>query len=144
MGKQPDDTIDRDHMLLTYMNDVQTVLGLNHWTIRRSEHTPADEETAAMMDFTPAQYDAALRIGETFWDCEPSEQRYLICHELVHVHLRQSNDAMESTADALGVAAYSLLTKAYNNATEFATDALAKVIAQFIDLPPQFPLPGGK
>lgn len=125
---------------MQYVHKVQTHLGLSHWTIRRSEHTPADDE-AAVMEFTPLQYDCAIRIGRTFWNYTPDDQRYVVCHELIHAHLRQSNDAMESTSDALGVAAYSVLTKAYNTATEFAVDALARAFAPFVDLPPTFPKP---
>lgn len=128
----------RDEKFLAYLAQAQKTLGLTSWTIRRSEHTPADKDTAAEIEFTPARHDAAMRIGPTFWAATAEEQRYLTAHELVHVHLRRVNDVMESVEDVLGPAAYSILLKAYNNANEFATDALATVLADLLPLP-RFP-----
>ena len=78
----------------------------------------------AQMDITSTRHHGALRIGSAFWKAEPSEQRYVLAHERVHLHLRRLRTIVEGTEAALGANAFSMLSHSFNIAEEYATDAL--------------------
>lgn len=126
---------DRIEALQEYVDLMRQDLQLNDWDVTISVHTPNDETTMAQMDITSTRHHGALRIGSAFWKAEPSEQRYVLAHELVHLHLRRLGTIVEGTEAALGANAFSMLSHSFNIAEEYATDALASVIANQFKLP---------
>lgn len=124
-------------MVLAYLRKAQEVLNLNHWDVRLSDLTAGPDEYA-VVDFTTGQHDAAVRFGRAFWSATRQNQRYVIIHELVHIHLRHLDTLTEVACEALDPAATAMMLAAHNIGIEYATDSIARVLVRLMPLPPVF------
>lgn len=116
-----------------YIDYLLQAMDLKDWDIRISESTPdPDENVGGVAEIVVAetQRQAALRLSEAFWKETPAEQCRILVHEFIHVHLKPLLLVVLSTEDVLGVAAANIVGKAFSNAEEYATDALAIVVAR--------------
>lgn len=113
-------------------------LDLTHWEIRISESTPDPNDAVggiAEIVIAETQRQAAIRLGEAFWKETPTEQCRILVHEFVHIHMKPLLLVVLTTEDVLGTSAANIVGKAFTNAEEYATDALAIVIARGIRNP---------
>ena len=120
--------------LAAYIATLLPTLRLSHWQVK-VQPEPASEGHEASVSCTEDRYIAAIRVSQEFWTLPPETQRNVITHELIHVHNSQVDDAVILARKPLGEQAWALFWGSYAHADEYATDALAAVLAPFLPLP---------
>lgn len=82
--------------LTQYVTELQTMLHVEHWEIVISRE-PADDDDVVSAHVSRNNPYVSWRLGATFWEDEPAEQRVHVIHELLHVHLHHAQgDLLES------------------------------------------------
>lgn len=112
-----------------YIQRIARMMGLTHWTIKRSDH-PAEDGASASARPLYGRYFGFIYLGDEFLDNEtPSERRDTVAHELIHFHL--------SHVDAIAAENLSPeILKEYKRAMEYAVDGMAKAWSSLLPLPP--------
>lgn len=126
-----------------YVSDIAQMLGLDDWKITVHAEEPGDaidgSDAIASVSCTYGRKIASLRLGKDFLNSPPEEQRHVLVHELIHVHMWGVLALVRTTLPKmLGESAYDVLLTALTQQDEHATDALATAVA------PMLPLWGGK
>jgi hypothetical protein len=128
-----------------YVRSLADRLGLRDWEIRIDVSQPSDG-CAAEINCYSGQKRAVISPGTVFWTADalvttPEEirswQRHTLVHELIHCHLASARETTSSTLEALTrPKAAEALFAAVDLQLEYATDALADVLAPSLPLPP--------
>jgi hypothetical protein len=95
----------------------------------------ADEVTATVA-CAPLHYEGDICLSEKFLEMTPSKQRYVIAHELCHLHWWWHMRFSENLADQLGAQTRELANDRLREMMELANDETAKMVAPFLPLPP--------
>jgi hypothetical protein len=120
--------------LLRYILDIAVHMGLRDWTFSL-EAEPCEDAHAATIACTYGRKIASICVSQHWMTTAPEEQRHVIIHELVHVHLDSNLTLVEgSLPSQLGASAFSVFREAYRQHNEHATDAIASAIEEFIPL----------
>lgn len=117
--------------------EMSTALHLGHWVIRVPiEARPDSPHHAACIERIYGQNVARIFLSDDFLSSEPEEMRETYVHELLHCHFRQFVELRDGMEELLGSAANTLYVQQMKNAEEAAVDAIARVLAPFLPLPP--------
>lgn len=134
--------------LQAYVRDLADRLGLRDWTIRIDKE-PASDGACAEIQCLSGQKRAILALGKNFYtpeDCDTAGeiadwQRHTLVHELVHCHLASARQSVEDALDALAKPkASDAVFVSIDLQLEYATDAVADVVAPLMPLP-NLPVP---
>ncbi len=69
-----------------YTAKLAKLMGLSEWTIHVSTDPPEDNESAAEVYCVYGRKYALIRLSVNYYRCSATEQRQVICHELLHCH----------------------------------------------------------
>lgn len=123
-------------MLMRYLGQIAPHLGLSDWDIFLKPEPCENPEHAATVTCIPGRKIANIQVAADFFDAPPVQQRHVLIHELIHIHVDQEFQLIEDVLPPLmGSVGYHPFEKAYRNLHEHGVDALASVLA------PHFPVP---
>jgi hypothetical protein len=137
---------DRHRYWSAYIADVQGRMLLRNWNVvlereavkqPRVHHADADEAVAASVDCLPGRREATVKLHERFDDYSRAEQRHIVVHELLHLHLAgMKTHLVKQFGDWEGGVRLTLYN-AHISHEEYAVDDLARIIAPSMPLPPK-------
>ena len=104
---------------------------LADWDIRLDPRL-SDDGNSASISCTDGRKVACLRLGRTFFDDSPVEQRHTIAHELTHIHLWGVMAASQTCKDAMGCAAFDVFWRNLIYQLELGVDGMADAIAPLL------------
>lgn len=117
----------RRQVFAAYLRALADALRLRDWTIRLSDE-PAGPGDSADVACPYGRKLATVRLGESFLDDAPEEQRHTLTHELIHCHLMP---AWEVACEGLEPAAVAV----FRRLAEYGVDGLADAVAPLMPLP---------
>jgi hypothetical protein len=122
----------------SYLHDLQKRMLLGHWKLIlwRKRPSGADENAAAGVVCQGSGHQAFIFLNEEFDAATRTEQREVIVHELVHLHLFPMRDHLHKQFGDW-TDAWPVLRDAHLSHEEYAVDDLARIIAPSLPLPPK-------
>lgn len=124
--------------LVNYVGRLADALGLGEWHLVL-HYDSADAGNAAEVSVVPGRRTAHISLSEDFPTFDPEEQRHVLVHELIHIHLdRIRTYARDTLPEVMGRPAWAAWHVTERDLNEYATDALAAAFA------PHMPLWSGK
>jgi len=125
---------DEEHVKLIepygpYIREIANKLNLEAWRFNLI-HDPAPEECLARMRCIEGKKLFEVELGKSFFQEDAEGQRETIVHEVIHVHFGDMHNG-------LGKVLSKDSWKWYELAMEHGIDALARIIAPFMPLPPK-------
>ncbi len=120
---------------LDWIREIADRLGLRDWAIKLADE-PTVDDTAGELICVYGRKLATLKLAYNFNDLSPSEHRYIVVHELLHIHLEPLGQVLLNLTAHVGQSLYGLSRAHFTDATEYAVDALATVMAPSLPLPP--------
>jgi hypothetical protein len=126
--------------VLLYLLYLRADMGLGHWRLELSAHTPAEEHPEAhnAMGYVipvDGRYIAWMYLAGDFPEVSPFKQRHILVHELCHLYTRDSLVVVETGFKQLGEPVYNSLWAVYKEQMEYQVDEIARTMA------PQFRMP---
>lgn len=123
-----------------YLRALADAMQLRDWVIELRRERPADSTAWASIEVCRWHQTAWVRVAwpEFFDTRSPDRQRVDLVHELVHVHLDRPHQLMDDIAGMFSENTATQLAKDRHEVEiEVATEALARVIAPFMPMPPE-------
>jgi hypothetical protein len=118
-----------------YIRGVANLMELRDWEFRLARDASENPDAQASVEPTYGQKHAVIRVCSDFRTLKPERQRHCIVHELIHCHLRDACDVIRCTLpNLLGRPTFDALWEPHRQQIEYATDALAAVIAPSVKL----------
>lgn len=115
--------------LAAYVRFVADRLELRDWTLVL-EPEPPDQDIEAHVRPLFGRRVAALRFSTQFRGLDADRQRYVVCHELVHLHLDRISTYLENDLEALvGKPAHAVVWSRHVEDVEMAVDGMAEAFA---------------
>lgn len=133
---------DRDK-LGEYVSHMADLMGLSEWRITHLEDDPASDDADAQIAPTYGQQSATIRFDTGWADHTPEKLRYIICHELVHLHVDRMDTVTQNLRDGIGMIVWNLFHGAFRDAEELAVDNIAWAWAKMLPLPTADPVEAG-
>lgn len=122
--------------LTDYVRALADRLGLKDWDFL-IDWDPTDGNSDAEIRPVYGQKLAVIQLGPNFRTESPEHNRATVAHELIHCHLHPATDVIRVTHERLLDDDAAIATWAgFFMSIEYATDALANVVAPFLPLPP--------
>lgn len=122
--------------LARYTCRLAVTLGLRDWTLNFPEEEPTDKKAAAAVATVYGRRIASVWFSPDFLDYPPEQQRHIVVHELLHIHLDPIRTLADSTLPAaIGVAGWAIFEPALRERVEHAVDAIADALACALPLP---------
>ena len=128
--------VSTNSVLTRYVRELADLLKLKDYEIMLDFSAPADQDCHAEIYPHDQMSYARIRLSSDFTRLPSEEIRYYIVHELVHLHFVGFPDVLESLTTHLSMAVYQSLMQSHEKAEERTVDNLAKILAQFLPLPP--------
>jgi hypothetical protein len=126
----------------TYAREAADEIGLRDWEIGFDWDRPADEGDGGSVDWVEGRKGIVIRLSENFRGYATDEQRYVICHELVHAHFAQMQDTVEEDLKPhLSRPTYDIYSRSFRRAVEYGIDAVSHARAAKL---PRIEWPKGK
>ena len=126
-------TLDRKQRrsFLKYLNEVSRDFGLKDWEMfAHLEEAPPTEDAIAATTCIEKRKIAHILFSEAYFKATPEEQRHVLLHELLHIHLWEAHQFPdEALSDHLGSQGLDIFGTAFNGLMEHAVDAIAGAIA---------------
>jgi hypothetical protein len=120
-----------DDSLERYVRQLADLCGLRDWKVTLEDDAPDDDALGACFCVYGRKV-ANIRLAEH--DTIES-LRHTIVHELLHSHLDPVRLPIENIRSTLGEPLYNVTHNSLVDAVEYATDAIASVIAPMLPLP---------
>ena len=121
--------------LMKYLAGLAKQMRLSEWDIFLTAD-PCEDEHAATVSCVPGRKIAHISVSADWFDTEPSKQRHVLVHELIHILADPEFQLIEETLPTMvGSVGYFPFEKAFRNLHEHSVDALASVLAQHFPLP---------
>lgn len=129
----------RFRSLCKWASVIASEFGLGDWHITIHESHPGESNTGstaiASVSTVYGRKLAEVTIHPNFFHTDPEEQRHVILHEFLHIHLRQTRELIRSSLPAaIGQFAFDQFFEGYTLLDEHATDALATAIERYFPL----------
>jgi hypothetical protein len=115
--------------LARYVGLMAAELGLRDWEIVVMDDEPADQSAIASVECIYGRRLAHVRFRSDFAHLPAPEQRAAVLHELLHVHLSATDQAVRDHISEMGVEARGIAESTYSTAREHAVDAIAAAIS---------------
>jgi hypothetical protein len=111
------------------------LLRLSHWEIGVDDEPPESEGEAAIW-YSRKCYVARIRFADKHFAQPVAEQATTVAHELLHLHLSGPDWAAKDAADMLDPTSKLWVQERWDVEFERAVDAISRVLAPFLPLPP--------
>ena len=131
-------TDDKHAYWLDYLRSLADQIGLKDWDIILGRDEPNGDDVLADVTCTTGQKSAFVRLSKNIQNETPEKQREVLLHELLHCHFDDIDTAVYHAVEVIGGSAIELCRKIVKDRIEFATDAVAIVVAPFYPLPPEW------
>jgi hypothetical protein len=118
-----------------YIATLQPPLRLQHWEITIPEKPPPDDSNADC-DRHSRHHAARIRYHDQLFPEGAEEERRSTIHELLHLHLTGAQTAAYEAYEALDPTARAWARERFDHELEMTVDALSRVLAPFLPLPP--------
>lgn len=135
----------RQDAIGSYIGDLKSRMNLGHWTVRimweHPERALDGSEIQAEIEQIEGRYLAVLRLGEGFWDFDPSQVREVVVHELLHLHhMRVSSLTDWGRLNKLvGDPAHVMIKDNLDRELELMVDTLTSVLVEHMPLAEKWP-----
>lgn len=130
----------RRRALQAYLEQVRDLMRLQAWDLEVVDHAPEEDDAILTITPQPKRHYASVRVG-TFFTERELEQRQTATHEVVH--LVQGDLLWWLDNDPWGLALAPdqrrVLQERIHYELEVQADALARVIAPTMPMPPRWP-----
>lgn len=113
-----------------YLRQLADLMGLKDWVVEIDSDSPERNDAAASADCAYGHRHIIVALSDHFLSDSPSEQRYVIVHELVHAHLAPLHHYLHRTLKDSHWEGYKLVL-------EYAVDGVAMAWAPHLPLPPE-------
>ena len=118
-----------------YVRLIADHMGLTDWRLEL-HYDGTEPEIAAHVSCVTGRRIAHITLSGDFGTFAPEEQRHVVVHELLHIHLDPMGQyAHDTLPGLLGGPVFTAWITAYRTANENATDAIAAALS------PLFPVP---
>jgi hypothetical protein len=115
--------------LAAYVRFVADRIELRDWTLVL-EPDPPEQDIEAHIRPIFGRHVAYLRFSTQFRGLDSERQRYVVCHELVHLHLDRISTYLENGLDDLvGRPAHAVIWQRHREDIEMAVDGIAEALA---------------
>ncbi len=111
-----------------YFRRLADLMGLRDWQVVVEDEPPDCATTAALIRCVPGRRLAFVRLSDGLLAEGAEEQRYVACHELIHVHHALADQVAEEAMPRASV-------RAWTAALEHAVDGIAREYAALLPLP---------
>jgi len=135
-GRATKETLDCNSKLTRYVRDVADLIKLKDYEIMLDFSAPAESDCHAEIYPHEQMSYARIRFSSDFKTLPAEDIRYYVVHEICHLHFVGFADVLESMTTHLPMAVYQSLLNSHEKVEERTVDNLAKVICQFMPLPP--------
>lgn len=115
-----------------YVRDMADRMCLKDWRIEVLEDTPDDKGCNAEIETISGYKTARIRLALDFFENDDEHRRYILCHELVHLHLSLVDDFLRPIMGGSQQTTYDLLR-------ERAVDEMAHALAPHMPMPDDGP-----
>lgn len=133
----PEERAHRLAQVRPYVEILQAAIGLAHWhVIIYDDPHPRKPDVVAVVDPGEGQNLGELWLNDGALEEEPEDLRATIVHELLHLHQGHILHAIDDLSGEFGTTAWNLWESGFRRELEYMTDALARVIAPHLPLPP--------
>lgn len=119
-----------------YIATLQPMMRLQQWKITIEEETTEDPDYVATINRTASSWSAFIRFGDVHFGHSVEEQRLTVVHELTHIHLMAFDTAASDGRNTLDPTSRQWAYERVRYELEMATDALSRVLAPLLPLPP--------
>lgn len=119
-----------------YIAALVPLFRLEAWDIVVGDGPPENPHSLAAVTFHRTLHDATIRFADSFYARERAEQRQTVAHELLHLVTAMENVAALTGLESLEGRAAEWALSRFDHEYERATDALARIIAPALPLPP--------
>jgi len=124
--------------LRPYIADLLGRLGLSNWQITLVDEEPRNADFSAQAYLENVNYlTAKIAVASSFLSESAEQVRETSVHELVHVHLAGMYRVLASLQQPVGFLVWNTTVEWWERENEQATEAVARVIAAFMPLPPE-------
>lgn len=126
--------------LAGYVWSLKDAMGLRDWIVHVVSYPPVSDERECHAVIHPedGKHEATVKFDADFLDEDPEEQRYIVCHELIHCHLNQVQWQVEDDLPTLlGLSAHQAFFSSFTRNVETAVDSMARAWAELLPLPPE-------
>lgn len=121
-----------------YVRQLQAAMNLGHWTIVLRDGDPPDEDRSDTYKAAVWRSNAYLTADLYVASHETRDDlRASIVHELVHIHLRDYDEAIRAVERHINQPAYDILASWQHHEMERAVDAISNPWAALLPLPPE-------
>ena len=126
--------------LLPYITQIQGAMGLAHWhLIVYDDPHPHKSDMIAVIDPGDSQNLGELWLNDAALAEGPEDLRNTIVHELLHLHQAHWLHATHDLSGQINTQTWNIWVAGFRREVEYMTDALARVIAPALPLPPTAP-----
>jgi len=117
-----------------YLNAHRPVMRLTEWELKASDDLPPDDAWADI-DVSENLWVATIRLSNDFFKLKPREQRRVLAHEMLHIHLHAIDRMVAHLDGILGREAFTLFDSQFDTEGERVCEALSFIVAERLPLP---------
>lgn len=118
-----------------YIAELVPLMRLQHWDIFVLDEPPDDNALADNCCYM-RQYRNDVRFSDRFFRKSPEEQRDTTVHELLHIVVEHWYRSNLAAFEGLSATSQEWARERHEHETEMCVDALAKILAPHLPLPP--------
>lgn len=120
-----------------YIATLQPLMQLQHWEIEIAPEPPRNEDASASVHMHDGTWSAWVKLSDWFLEeADANRQRLHIVHELTHIYFRAMETAHVALITHFTMPQWSLIDGRFDVEKERAIDAIARVVAPHMPLPP--------
>ena len=117
-----------------YLNANRVIMRLTEWELKASDDLPPDDAWADI-EVSANLWVATIRLSNDFFKLKPREQRRVLAHELMHVHLHAIDRMVAHLDGILGAEAFTLFDSQFDTESERVCEALSFIVAERLPVP---------
>jgi hypothetical protein len=117
-----------------YLNANRHIMRLTEWELKISDDLPPDDAWADI-DVSQNLWVATIRLSNDFFKLKPREQRRVLAHEMLHIHLHAIDRMVAHLDGILGGEAFTLFDSQFDTESERVCEALSFIVAERLPLP---------
>lgn len=129
--------------LRPWILSLQAPMGLAHWRIRVVDDPPQTANAFAEFAQWVNAREADIHIGDQFFTTGREEQRETIVHEYLHGHMKLFKHLFADMENYLSKVMWDHMNAQFFHAEEMTVDALSRIVAVHLSLPPELPATEG-
>lgn len=119
-----------------YVAVLQPLLRLQGWDITVPDEPPEEDDAWAVCERSKHGWDARVFIADRLLAASPDQQRKTLVHELLHLYTHDWHVAHLDALTGLEQTSRNWARERHDHEHERCVDAIARVLAPFLPLPP--------